>query len=88
MLKKLSVVIALSALLSACSDQDGAQRILEGQGYTEIQMLGSPWFAGCSKEDLYVDEFRATNFAGKPSHGVVCSGWGWGKATTIHLYAQ
>ena len=87
-MKKLVFAVALGAILAGCSDPDNARSMLENQGYTAIEMLGSPWFAGCSREDIYTDEFRATNFAGKPAHGVVCSGAGWGKATTIHLYAR
>ncbi|WP_158809629.1 hypothetical protein [Beijerinckia sp. L45] len=81
-----AIVIAATAFLAGCSDEDNARRHLADQGYSNIVLKGTPWFSGCSKDDFYADEFEATSMAGRRVSGVVCAGMGWGKATTIRLY--
>ena len=57
----------------ACQSPDSAKRVLEENGYTHIEITGYRWFA-CDEKDTFSTGFRATNAAGKPISGVVCSG--------------
>lgn len=56
------------------TDEEGAQRILEKKGYTEITFNGYKWFA-CASADIFITEFKAKNFNGVSESGVVCSGF-------------
>ncbi|WP_129710723.1 hypothetical protein [Priestia megaterium] len=76
---------ALAFLLSACTDPEGAGKVLAQNGYKDIKQTGYSWF-GCSEEDLYHTGFTATTPAGAEVSGVVCSGIGWGKAYTIRFF--
>lgn len=68
------VFVAVVMLLqSGCTDEKEAQRILEAQGYTNIQFTGYKWFA-CSEKDTYSTGFTAVALNGKPINGSVCSG--------------
>lgn len=69
----IAVVVALVFLQSGCTDEREAQRILEAQGYTNIQFTGYSWFS-CSEKDTYSTGFTATGVNGKPISGSVCSG--------------
>lgn len=59
--------------LGGCSNPQDAERALTGAGYSNIQTHGFDLFA-CSDSDFYSTKFTATNPAGKPVSGVVCSG--------------
>jgi len=72
-MKKLFLVMALAALLSACTNSSKAERVLSENGYTNIQLTGYDLF-GCGKGDTFADGFKATSPAGKTVVGVVCSG--------------
>lgn len=76
---------ALALLLSGCTDPDGAKKVLDQNGYKDVHATGYSWF-GCGKEDVYRTEFTATSQSGSAVNGVVCSGWGWGKAYTIRFF--
>lgn len=81
-------IIACAAfvfLLSACTDPDGAGKILAQNGYKDVKQTGYSWFA-CGKEDFYHTGFTATTQSGSQVNGVVCSGVGWGKAYTIRFF--
>ena len=55
-------------------DAEGAQRVLEDQGYTRVEITG--WrFWGCSKGDQFHTGFKALSPAKRPVSGVVCDGW-------------
>ncbi len=67
------LVVVLVLLQSSCTDEREAQRILEAQGYSNIQFTGYSWFS-CSEKDTYATGFTATGVNGKPIAGAVCSG--------------
>jgi hypothetical protein len=54
-------------------DPAGAHRVLEMQGYTNVQTTGRTWFA-CGRGDLYNTGFVATTPGGDRITGTVCSG--------------
>ena len=64
----LSVVI-----LSGCTDEKNAQRVLTANGFTDIQMTGYAWLA-CSEKDTFATGFTAKGPTGIPVKGAVCSG--------------
>lgn len=70
-MKPLIILIAV-CVLSSCTNETEAKRVLEMDGVTNISMTGYKWFS-CSKGDFY-----HTGFVGlrndKPIEGVVCSG--------------
>ena len=72
-MKTLFPVAILSILLSSCTDPTGATRLLESQGYSEIQTHGYGWFK-CSKGDTFSTYFSAVNLNKKGVTGTVCSG--------------
>ncbi len=72
-MKKLLIVIAAVIGLSGCTDADNATRILDDNGYTNIQITGYNWF-GCSEDDFQHTGFTATGPTGKTISGTVCSG--------------
>lgn len=64
-------VLAAILLFAGCSDAENAKRVLEQQGYTNVQITGArAW--GCSDDDIYRTGFRATSPAGIVLTGVVC----------------
>lgn len=67
------VVLVLMLSISACTRPENSTRILQEQGYTNIQITGYSWFA-CSKDDTTSTGFIATNPTGKRVTGTVCSG--------------
>jgi hypothetical protein len=54
-------------------DTQGAQRILQEDGYSQIQITGADPMM-CGKGDLKGTKFRAKNQAGNTVTGVVCCG--------------
>lgn len=65
------ILVALIAAGVACTDEEGATRVLKQQGYTEVRMTG--YKAGlCS--DTYASGFEATSPNGMRVEGAVCSG--------------
>lgn len=67
------LVVGVVFLQSRCTDEKEAQRILEAQGYTNIQFTGYSWFS-CSEKDTYSTGFEAKGVNGKTISGSVCSG--------------
>lgn len=72
-MKKILIAIAAVVALSGCTDAENANRILENNGYENIQITGYNWF-GCSEDDFQHTGFTATGPTGKPVNGTVCSG--------------
>lgn len=69
------ILVALVALsLSACTNKETTIRVLEEQGYTQIEASGYAFF-GCSEGDTFKTKFTAVSPAGKKVSGVVCSGF-------------
>lgn len=77
------IVLSVSVIASGCSDNAGAKRLLENQGYTNVKTDGHSWF-GCAKDDEVATSFTATNSAGKQVSGSVCRGF-WAKSSTIRF---
>lgn len=70
-MKKTAIVFALLAL--ACTDEPGARRILEDQGYTDVELTGFSWFS-CSEDDQIRTGFYAKSQSGRVIRGTVCCG--------------
>lgn len=81
-MKRLLLASAL-LLLTSCSDADGATRVLQQAGYTNIQTTGYAWF-GCSEDDTWATGFVATSVSGDRVEGVVCAGLM--KGATIRVF--
>lgn len=60
-----------------------ARRILEGAGYTDIDLGGYAWF-DCSEDDSLASDFTAKGPNGQIVHGAVCCGM-LAKNCTIRL---
>lgn len=84
-MKKILILISfISMMFMSCTDADGAQRILELNGYKNIQIEGYSIF-GCSDDDIFKTKFIAIHGQSQQSvQGVVCSGWF--KGGTIRIF--
>lgn len=71
-MKRLFLIAALAAL-AACTDPTTATRVLEDNGYTNVQMTGYAWMA-CSKDDTFHTGFIAKSPNGRTVSGAVCAG--------------
>lgn len=67
----LSFLLCLT--ITGCTNTVKAQRILEQNGYTNVQMTGYDPFM-CSEGDDFSDGFTATSPKGMQVEGAVCSG--------------
>ena len=76
------LVVFTPMCLKACANEDQARRVLEEQGYHEIEIEGYEPF-GCASSDDYCTGFDATAPNGRRVHGVV--GCGVVKACTVRL---
>lgn len=84
-MKKILLALALSSSLLGCgilTQPDKSQRILEGQGYTRVEITGYRFFA-CDDHDTFSTGFKAISPAGHEVTGVVCAGFL--KKSTIRL---
>lgn len=76
-MKQLVLVIIIGIfsviLLSSCTDENEAGRILTANGFTDIKYTGRAWFA-CSESDTYATGFEAKGPTGQTISGAVCSG--------------
>lgn len=77
----LLVGIGFGPLFSKSWKGDNAVRVLEGDGYANVQLTGYKWFT-CGKDDMFSNGFVATK-NGKNISGCVCSGFF--KGNTIRL---
>jgi hypothetical protein len=72
MLKTIIVVIGM-LLFANCTNEDSARRILEANGYKDIQFTGYDFLAG-GKDDVYKTGFIATSPNGTRIEGTVTEG--------------
>jgi hypothetical protein len=72
-MKNFILILGILAL-SGCTNPDNAKRVLEEQGYTQIEITGFEPFA-CDENDTFSTGFIAVNPFGKKVSGVVCSGF-------------
>lgn len=66
-------LLLLSIFALACTDEAGARRALDANGFSSVTLSGFDWWS-CSKGDTYATKFEATNSVGKRVSGVVCCG--------------
>ena len=71
-MKKLIFALVV-ALVAGCTAPKKATRLLESQGYTDVEITGYK-FWGCSEDDRFHTGFRAKGVTGREVSGVVCSG--------------
>jgi hypothetical protein len=81
-MKRIAIIASL-VFLAACTDEQGATRVLMHEGYKDIRITGYR-FLGCGNDDDYSTGFAATSPSGAPVTGVVCSGLMF-KASTVRL---
>lgn len=68
------IVAALFAFgVVGCTDADNATRILEANGFTQIEITGYSFFS-CSEKDTQSTGFKAVGPTGVKVEGAVCSG--------------
>lgn len=60
-------------ILTGCTDEKNAYRVLSANGFTDIQMTGYAWLS-CSDKDTFSTGFTAKGPTGIPVKGAVCSG--------------
>lgn len=65
-------ILLLMLVLSACTNEKEASRVLQLDGFTNPTFTGYKWF-DCSTGDFYHTGFSATK-NGQQVSGVVCSG--------------
>lgn len=75
-------VLVSMVLTTGCTDPRGTTRVLEQNGYTDVEITGWRPFAG-DKGDYFSTGFRAKSVIGTEVTGTVTSGWFKGK--TIRL---
>lgn len=78
----IAVVVLVAVLVVPRTDPDGATRVLEAQGYTQIRMTGYRYGMG-GEGDIYSTGFEALGPGGRRVSGAVTSGWM--KGYTIRL---
>lgn len=72
-MKKIILPLIVIALAS-CTASDKSKRVLEQQGYTEIEITGYSPFS-CSEDDVFSTGFKAKGPTGIDVEGTVCCGW-------------
>ena len=81
------IILLWSVKIIGWTDDGASRRALAGSGYTNIQIKGYPLFGvGCSHTDSVRTKFEATSSTGAKITGVVCKGWGLGKASTVRTF--
>jgi hypothetical protein len=79
-MKKMIVMALICLGLSGCYSTSDAEKALQAEGFTNVEVTGHAWFA-CSKDDFYGTSFNATNSQGKRVSGSVCSGFPFKNST-------
>jgi hypothetical protein len=76
MIKRIIAITICSILLTSCTQPDRTIRILEDQGYYNIQThgFGIMQLSQCSEDDTFRIPFTAESSTGRQVTGVVCSG--------------
>lgn len=69
-----AVVLICGVVLTSCSDEEGATKILTKQGYTNIRTDGHAYMA-CPKDYNVTTRFYATAPNGQNTKGAVCRGF-------------
>lgn len=66
-------LILFLLLLIGCTNADQARRVLEVDGFTDVEITGYSFF-GCGRDDVFHTQFTAKK-NGHITSGVVCSGF-------------
>jgi len=77
-MKKVILLVAMTASIAACTRDESASKLLEIQGHTDIEITGYEFFS-CSEDDAFKTGFRAKTATGAAVKGTVCEGWFKGK---------
>lgn len=77
-----TMAFLMVALLAGCTAPERAKKVLEDQGYTNVETTGYAWF-DCGQDDAFATEFKALSPVGRPVEGAVCSGWFKGNTVRI-----
>ena len=72
-MKRIILLCATALAILSCTDTEGARKVLESQGFRNIEITGYNFF-GCGKDDAVHTGFSATGLDGNPIEGTVCSG--------------
>ena len=67
------LIVVIMNILWGCTAPDKSTRILEEQGFTNVEITGYSLFS-CGQDDTFSTGFRATNPAGRKIDGTVCCG--------------
>jgi hypothetical protein len=76
------LILSSLLLLSACTDIEGTIKVLESQGFKDIEITGYA-FSGCGENDSYHTTFKACRDM-KCINGIACKGLF--KGITIRYY--
>jgi uncharacterized lipoprotein YehR (DUF1307 family) len=71
-MKKVLIAVVLIVAMSGCTAENEARRVLENDGFTNIQLKGWSPFS-CDQKDTFATGFEADK-NGRHVKGVVCSG--------------
>jgi hypothetical protein len=77
------IALCLGFLVGCTVPSDRAMHVLNGAGYTEINLGDRAWY-GCSQDDSMNRKFVAKGPSGRRVSGVVCCG-AWAKSCTVRL---
>ena len=72
-MKKLLILAVVSVALLSCTNAKEATRVLQAQGFKNIEITGYNFF-GCGKGDKVHTGFTAVGLDGQRIEGTVCSG--------------
>lgn len=75
-------IFASGLIFSKSFKGEDAVRVLQAEGYTNIELTGYRWFT-CGEDDTFSNGFKATGKNGTTITGCVCSGFF--KGNTIRL---
>lgn len=66
----LLVAVLAGAVVSGCTDEPTARRVLTEQGYRDVEITG--YAVGCHRDDVFSTGFRAVAPSGRVVTGAVC----------------
>ena len=72
-MKLLATVLLSANLLCSCTSKDSAEKLLESQGFVDIEIGGYALFS-CSDDDTFRTKFKAKTKEGEEVSGAVCKG--------------
>jgi hypothetical protein len=73
MKKTLLFLVTLLTILTGCTYETGARKVLADQGYTNVEITGWKAFT-CGKGYEFSTGFKAMSIAKRPVSGAVCDG--------------